>query len=1362
MSSPHALRRSVALFLSTAALLLPLQTADAGTKTQPTAQPPTAAPRSAQPPAESDLARQSGKPVPVPSAQTATSDVVANPDGTFTETFHTEPVRVRRGTGWTPIDTTLERRADGTVAPRATSIPTTFSGGGTAPLVRLGTAGKQLAYTWSKPLPTPTLQGSTATYRDVLPGVDLRLTAKQQGFSKVFVIHNVAAAKQLRTLDIGLAADGLVLRDTKTGSFGAYDAANKLVYTAGAPLMWDSANKRATGTSKLTARALSVTPDQNLLTGSGTKYPVYLDPDTTGPLYGWAMVFSGHPDDEYWGGDGDGVAKVGNCYNANNECYGIGVARSYFRFDVRHLLGGRKLIKSASFNAFLDHVPDCSQPRAVRASSTAPVGTGTNWNNRPGIGIVLSDVTPPQCKDIWLGWSAVRAVTDGINVHGGWATIALSAANEADQYAWKKFGTKPTLSVTYNTRPSVPSSMAVEGQLCQGQEIFVNPAVSGEQQDQTRGPVLSAKATEDDAQLIRMVFEWADRAHTRIGGATTGQFASGSTFKAGVPAAHAAHGSRLSFRAFASDDVDGSGWSGYCDFTIDKVAPQAAPTVTSTTYPECTATSCAAGGGVGFTGGFAFKAGQNDTDVVGFQYSLLGSFENRYAPVGSDGLARVLITPPDRGPQFLSVRAVDRAKNVSATAKVYEFHVKNGGSPVAAWRLNGEGADTAVVDDAAGHRDGVRPAAPAGQWKGGRHGDALWLNGSQAGYVAASGTPAVDTSKSFTVAAWVKLDQAGTVYRTAVSQNGRRISGFFLQYNPNTKKWNFMMPASDADTAARHVAASAGPAVPGRWTHLTGVFDDATKQLTLYVDGVQGSSASHTTPWAATGATQLGRAQFQAAGVDNWLGSLDDVQIFNRVLATTEIDDLAGKPAAEQLFWPLDEATGTQISDASGNYRLGTAAAGVTRTTGAVGTAAVRLDGTGGITGPAAVVRTDSSFTVSARVKLDAVDGVSRTVLSQDGQQSSGFQLGYDGTQRRWYFALSQADSATDLPVAVTDVSAPTAGEWTSLTGVYDQAAGQLRLYVDGRQVGGYVAAQAKWNATGAFQVGAARKAGQVSTPFVGEIDDVHAWSGVRTEGQIQEDLNYPVTTRRTAYFGQLSYFLDSNGFRMVTNGPVPQSSHFQKSLGVPAPAGSANTTTIYACRNGATDYFLDATCAGHTVLSSVGQFWNTPPEGVETVPVYRCYIYMVAHFASNDENCDGVPGATMEFRLGYVRAYFSLVRTNATNHPYDHISSTAKLPATQRPESSLGYLAMRQLPGTTPWMLCRDGSDSFTSSDAACEGKTVVAVSGYGWTDAAPGRVEVFRCRASWGELFDSRDAGCEGQAHTLVRSIGYISASL
>jgi hypothetical protein len=66
-----------------------------------------------------------------------TRRVVANPDGSFTMTESVLPIRVRRGAGWVPVDTTLARTADGMVAPRATVLDIAFSGGGSVPLARL-------------------------------------------------------------------------------------------------------------------------------------------------------------------------------------------------------------------------------------------------------------------------------------------------------------------------------------------------------------------------------------------------------------------------------------------------------------------------------------------------------------------------------------------------------------------------------------------------------------------------------------------------------------------------------------------------------------------------------------------------------------------------------------------------------------------------------------------------------------------------------------------------------------------------------------------------------------------------------------------------------------------------------------------------------------------------------------------------------------------------------------------------------------------------------------------------------------------------------------------------------------------------
>jgi hypothetical protein len=69
-------------------------------------------------------------------------------------------VRVQRGGGWVPVDLTLERRPDGTVAPKAAPVDTTFSGGGKVPLVRQDA---DAGLDWPADLPAPALKDATAT-----------------------------------------------------------------------------------------------------------------------------------------------------------------------------------------------------------------------------------------------------------------------------------------------------------------------------------------------------------------------------------------------------------------------------------------------------------------------------------------------------------------------------------------------------------------------------------------------------------------------------------------------------------------------------------------------------------------------------------------------------------------------------------------------------------------------------------------------------------------------------------------------------------------------------------------------------------------------------------------------------------------------------------------------------------------------------------------------------------------------------------------------------------------------------------------------------------------------------------------------
>src|SRR5262249_46042085 len=151
------------------------------------------------------------------------------------------------------------------------------------------------------------------------------------------------------------------------------------------------------------------------------------------------------------------------------------------------------------------------------------------------------------------------------------------------------------------------------------------------------------------------------------------------------------------------------------------------------------------------------------------------------------------------------------------------------------------------------------------RWVTGRHGDALWFYGSTG--VSTTHGPSVQTNRSFTAAAWVNLAQAGSGWQVALSQDGSRTSGFYLQYASDVRKWSFNMMRSDVDNASPDRVVSDAPAQVGAWTHLAASYDQATGQMRLYVNGVaQSTVGSHTSTWTtSTGTVQLGRVKFNGA-----------------------------------------------------------------------------------------------------------------------------------------------------------------------------------------------------------------------------------------------------------------------------------------------------------------------------------------------------------------------------------------------------------------------------------------------------------------------------------------------------------------
>ncbi|MFE4832983.1 LamG domain-containing protein [Streptomyces sp. NPDC056672] len=270
------------------------------------------------------------------------------------------------------------------------------------------------------------------------------------------------------------------------------------------------------------------------------------------------------------------------------------------------------------------------------------------------------------------------------------------------------------------------------------------------------------------------------------------------------------------------------------------------------------------------------------------------------------------------------------------------------------------------------------------------------FNGTSA-YLSTSGA-VLDTTKSFAVSAWVRLEKKDVNY-TVLSQAGTNASGFQLYYSTGANAWVFNRHQTDVATPAITRSIGGKPPVLNAWTHLAGVYDAAAQTIQLYVNGApQGEPVPFTvTPWKASGGLQVGRLWASATGKENFAGTIDEVNVWSRALADTEVahdawlededlsDGTAGDPVPELVArWDATDmanATGTTVKDTSGFGRnLTLNGAALTQfTTGdpdlgeeVTTRQTMTLNGTSGYaaaTGP--VVDDSGSFTATAWVTLD-------------------------------------------------------------------------------------------------------------------------------------------------------------------------------------------------------------------------------------------------------------------------------------------------------------------------------------------------------------------------------------------------------
>ncbi|MFE2432091.1 LamG-like jellyroll fold domain-containing protein [Streptomyces sp. NPDC059373] len=227
-------------------------------------------------------------------------------------------------------------------------------------------------------------------------------------------------------------------------------------------------------------------------------------------------------------------------------------------------------------------------------------------------------------------------------------------------------------------------------------------------------------------------------------------------------------------------------------------------------------------------------------------------------------------------------------------------------APAAHWAFD-EGTGTTAADDSGGGHTLTLNGAAA--WGAGKSG-AYSLDVTSGGNASLAG-PVVDTTASFSVAAWVKLGSVGG-YQTFVSTDGSAVSGFYFQLRDDTGTFAFTRLPADS-TSANSTAAIAGATFApsaGTWYHLVGVDDVAAGVVRLYVNGVLEGEAPCTTRWKATGTTAVGRGMYGGSQVDQVHGLIDDVYVFDSALTGAQAAVLAGVPVEDTTpAFVIDAAT---------------------------------------------------------------------------------------------------------------------------------------------------------------------------------------------------------------------------------------------------------------------------------------------------------------------------------------------------------------------------------------------------------------------------------------------------------------------
>jgi len=845
---------------------------------------------------------ETGAPVEVAELTDERTKITADPEtGRFTAELNAFPVRVKRDGAWRDVDLTLVREADGSVRSKVGYADVTLSGGGGAPLFTLGGGGSDTGLAWDGPLPEPNLDGTKATYTEVLPGLDLVAKVGVEGVSTYLVVKSREAAANPRVKDLKYKVVGSASQARGTASGGEIrDASGAVKFHVQRASMWDSKGAPAgleshervspsqqarlvTVPVEAAADELAVNVDEAFLQAPETVYPAVIDPEVS---------VSGSP--TYW----VAVQSNGTRYvNSSTEHARIGyqgwsspyfTSRAFYNFNTEVLHD--KIIGSATFSHKLIHSPnwDCAAATygpGVSLGVTGIVGSSTIWPGPAWTATIGTNAKAHGDSGLCSGydvveWDAKSAVkTYASDVKKPTLTLGLKSSSETNRDGWRKFDNDatakyPRLVVTYNSRPNKAGLPTIDHAKGSGPSAWLTT---------TETPTLRATVSDPDGAAGGNIQGWFEitSGTVRIAeGAGSPVLGSGGTSVWTVPAGELSGTLQYTVRVWGLDSLGAKSLtpSDEIQFRVDTRDP-AKPAVTE-----------AAEGYV--VGGKApFTVSWTDNDVSQVCWGTAGTSSNCQTVASSSRYTIVETAPTgltSAGPHTVVVKVVDMAGRSSLDATIQVTPTADGPSGI--WHLDSSGVD------ASGNVDLNAAGAPTYVSGNFAYGDesstdrAASLNGATQA-LASSGT-VIKTDASFSIAAWVKFDPSrnSDPYQFAVSQTNTTYAGAYLGVQQGRAA--FGTRTGDLSSQTHQFALSPASIPAGEWVHLAGVYNAVDKTNKLYINRELVNSIPVTSATAATGPFTIGRSKSSGAATHHWGGEVDEVVVFPRAIGDSTIGTL--------------------------------------------------------------------------------------------------------------------------------------------------------------------------------------------------------------------------------------------------------------------------------------------------------------------------------------------------------------------------------------------------------------------------------------------------------------------------------------